>query len=141
MGNITTIFNKIIKFTNLEKKFLNYNIIDKEYKIIIGNYSTFDESNKSNTMINQGICIGFNNDKIYKIKFGIKHKYHNIVELYLENKIKLVFFHEDKDKIKMELSYDENKIEKYIDTKLFEEYKLFDNNSEYINLIHYFKYI
>ena len=136
MGNC---FNTNIVLKELSNKFLNYNVIDKEYNVVIGIYSETNKANKSkksNTMINQGICIGYNNNIINKIKFGIIHRYSTkMVELYFENNIKLIFIREDKNKIKMLLSFNGFKTEKYIDINIIKKYKIINNNSEYIDLI------
>ena len=72
-------------FNKYSNQFLNYNIIDKKHNIIVGTYFDTNESKKSNTMINQGICIGYNNNKISKIKLGIMHCIDNKrIELYFE---------------------------------------------------------
>lgn len=127
--------NVVLK--ELENNFLNYNIIDKKYNIIVGTYFNTNESKKSNTMINQGICIGYNNNKINKIKFGIMHRYGNkMVELYFENNIKLIVNKENDNKIKMLLTFNDSCIEKYIDYDIIKQFKIINNNSEYIDLIH-----
>jgi hypothetical protein len=127
--------NAVLK--ELENNFLNYNIIDKKYNIIIGTYFNTNESNKSNTMINQGICIGYNNNKINKIKFCIIHRYGNkMVELYFENDIKLIIIRENNNQIKMLLTFNGSCIEKYIDYDIIKQFKIINNNSEYIDLIH-----
>lgn len=116
-----------------EKKFLNYNIIDKKHNIIIG---TYFNTNETNTTINQGICIGNNNNnQINKIKLGIIHRNINLVELYFENNIKLIMIKEYENKIKMTLSFNNSTIEKYIDYDVIKQYKTINNNSEYIDLI------
>lgn len=120
----------------LKNNFLNYNIIDKKYNIIIGTYFNTNQSKKSNTMINQGICIGYNNNEINKIKFGIIHRNMNYVELYFENDIKLIICRENDNQIKMLLSFNGSNIEKYIDCDIIKQYKPFNNNSEYIDLVY-----
>lgn len=124
----------------LENNFLNYNIIDKKYNVIVGTYfntNKYKKSKKSNTMINQGICIGYNNNEIYKIKFGIIHRtYTKTVELFFENNIKLIINKENDNQIKMILSFNDLNIEKYIDTDIIKQYKIINNNSEYIDLIY-----
>lgn len=127
----------IKKHNNVSNKFLKYNILDKKHNIIIGIYSDIDENKKSNTLINQGICIGYNNNKIHKIKFGIIHLLNNkIIELYFENDIKLIFIKENNNKIKMLISFSDLKIEKYMDLNITKKHKLINNNSEYIDLIY-----
>jgi hypothetical protein len=125
---------------NLTNKFIKYNIIDKEYNIIIGIYSNNNQTVKSNTMINQGICIGYNNNnEINKIRFGMIHRKIKIVELYFENNIKLFLIQEKNNginKIKIILTLDNFVITKYIDTDIIKELKLINNNSDYIDLIH-----
>lgn len=123
--------------SNVSNKFINSNIIDKQYNIEIGIYTnSLEKTNspeKSNTLINQGICI---NNQIYKIKFGIMHKYDTkIVELYFENCIKLIFIKDNK-KIKMIFTFGDKKIEKYIEPNIIKQYKKINNNSEYIDLIY-----
>lgn len=136
MGNCYGSQNVLNDLTN---NFLNSNIIDKEYKIIIG---TYIESNKSknlnsNTMISQGICVGYNgNIVINKIKFGMIHKYENkMVELYFENNIKLLFIKNQDGNIKFILSINDIKIEKNLDSEIIKNIKSINNNSEYIDLI------
>ncbi len=116
---------------DLSSQFLDCYILDKEHNIIIGIYSN------SNTMINQGICIGCDNNIINKIKLGIVHKYSpKIVELFFENNIKLILTKNDENNhIKLTLFYDNCKIEKNIDINIFKKYKLINNHSEYIDLI------
>jgi hypothetical protein len=119
-------------FNDLTKNFIQYNVIDKEYNVIVGIYS-----NNTNILINQGICIGYNNNIINKIKLGMIHKYDKLmVELYFENNIKLLFIKENKNQIKMILTFDTCKIEKYIDIHIINELKLINNNSEYIDLLY-----
>lgn len=124
---------------NLTDNFLNFNIVDKEYKIIIGIYSETNNSNNlnSNTMINQGICIGHNgNNKIFKLKFGIIHRHNNkIVELYFENNIKLLFIANNAGNIKFILSSNDIKIEKNINSSIIKNVKLINNNSEHLDLL------
>ena len=121
---------------NLTKNFLNYNIIDKDYKIIIGIY--VDTNTNSNTMINQGICIGTNgNEKINKLKFGMLHHYKNkMLELYFENNIKLFFVkNKDGDDIKFVLTYNNIIIQKNISQQIIKNIKYINNNSEHIDLL------
>ena len=125
-------------FNSITNKFIKYNVIDKEHNIVIGIYSDYNKSIKSNTMINQGICIGYNNNLIHKIKFGIIHREMNIIELYFENNIKLVFIqekNEKENKIKIILTVNDLTVKKYIDLKVIEKIKLINNNSEYIDLL------
>lgn len=124
-------------FNNLTNNFLNYNIIDKEYKIIIGIYLESDSSKlNTNTMICQGICIGQNgNNKINKIKLGIIHRHENkMVELYFENNIKLLFI-KNNNNIKLVLTSNDISIEKNVDHSIIKNIKFINNNSEYIDLI------
>ena len=125
---------------NITNQFLDYNIIDKDYNIIIGIYydTNISKKSKKSMLIYQGIYIGYNNNKISKIILGmIHHQYNNkIVELYFENNIKIIFIHENKNKIKMILYYETYKIEKYIVSDIIKQYKIIDNNSEYIDLIY-----
>lgn len=115
-------------------KFLNYNIIDKKYGIIVGTY--LDGNEKSNTLISQGICIGYNNNKINKVVFGIIHRHGNgTVELYFENNIKLIISKESNDQLKMILTFNGSNIEKYIEHDIIKNYKIINTNSEYINLL------
>lgn len=134
MGNC---INSNIILNNAKSHFLNSNLIDKEYNIIIGIYVNSNKHLKLNTMINQGIYIGSDN-KINKIKLGIIQYYYDkkMVELYFENNIKIVFIREEKNKIKMILNYDKSRIEKYIDIDIIKQYKLINNNSEFIDLIY-----
>ena len=123
----------------LSNKFLNYNVIDKKYNIIIGTYSNNDESKKSNTMImiNQGICIGFNNNEINKITCGMIRRYGSVmVELYFENNIKLIVVKENNNLFKMTLSFNGSSIENYIKPNIIKKYKLINLNSEYIDLLY-----
>lgn len=140
-------------FNNPTDKFLQYNLIDEEYKIILGIYSTKNTNQyiKSNTMINQGICVGYGNNTINKIKMGIIHKYCSKVELYFENNIKLSFelengnkdemyndkneIYNNENKIKMILSFNGTKVEKYLKNNIIKNFKSINNNSEYIDLI------
>lgn len=116
-------------------KFLNYNIIDKKYGIIVGTY--LDGNEKSNTLISQGICIGYNNNKINKVVFGIIHRHGNgMVELYFENNIKLIITKESNNQLKMTLTFNGSNIEKYIENDIIKNYKTINDNSEYINLLH-----
>ena len=126
MGNYF-ISNKVLNgFTS---KFLNYNILDKEYNIIIGIYKD------SNTMIYQGICVGHYDNEISKIRFGIFHRYADlIVELFFENNIKLVLS-KNNNNIKIVLTKNNYKIEKYIDINLIKNFTPINSNSEYIDLI------
>lgn len=136
MGNC---FGSQNSLDNLTKNFLNSNIIDKEYKIIIGTYFESDCSKKfnSNTMINQGICIGYNgNYTINKLKFGMIHRYENkIVELYFENNIKLLFIKNKDGNIKFVLTSNNITIEKNINLQIIKNIKLINNNSEHIDLL------
>lgn len=119
-----------------KNKFLKSNVVDKENNVIIGIYSNTNQYKQSNTLINQGICIG-NNNQINKIKFGIIHRNINYVELYFENDIKLIYTLEPKNKMKMELTFNNNKIEKYISLdSIKQQYKLINDNSEYIDLVY-----
>jgi hypothetical protein len=124
---------------NLTNYFLNYNVIDKEYKIIIGTYLESNSSNNfnSNTMINQGICIGYNGDiVINRLKIGMIHRYENkIVEFYFENNIKLMFVKNKDGNIKFVLTSNDIKIEKNMDIQIIKNIKLINNNSEYIDLL------
>ncbi len=128
MGNCT--YSNVV-LNDLSRQFLDCYVLDKEYNIIIGIYSN------SNTMINQGICIGYNNNIINKVKLGIVHRYSpKIVELFFENNIKLMLTKNmENENIKLTLFYNKNKIEKDIDINIFKKYKLINNNSEYIDLI------
>lgn len=116
---------------NLSSQFIDCYILDKQYNIIIGIYSN------SNTMINQGICIGYNNNTINKIKFGIIHRHCNkVLELFFEDNIKLILTKINNcENIKLTLIYSNNKIEKNIDSNLIKKFKLINNNSEYIDMI------
>lgn len=58
-----------------------------------------------------------------------------MVELYFENNIKLIIIRENINQLKMMLSFDHTFINKYIDYNTIKEYKLINNNSEYIDLI------
>lgn len=123
-------------------KFINYNIIDKKYKITVGTYlySNKEQTNNngSNTMISQGICIGYKNKQIHRIKFGMIHRYNNItVELYFENNIKLIFVNnKESNKIKITLVFNNlNKVIYISKEKFKKSIELIDNNSEYIDLI------
>jgi len=132
MGNC--IYSSII-LDDLSSQFIDYYVLDKQYNIIIGIYS----NSNANTMINQGICIGYNNNTINKIKFGIIHRHSDkILELFFENNIKLILTkNTDNPNIKLTLIYKNNlKIEKYIDVNLISKFKLINNNSEYIDLIY-----
>ena len=116
-------------------KFISYNIIDKKYGIIVGTYLNNNE--KSNTSINQGICMGYNNNKINKIIFGIMHRHcTEIVELYFENNIKLIICKETNNRFKMILTFNGTNIEKYIEYDTIKNYKKINTNSEYINLLY-----
>jgi len=136
MGNCYVSKNGLSDLTN---HFLNSNVIDKEHKIIIGTYiETKERKNlKSNTMISQGICVGYNgNIDINKIKFGMIHRYENkIVELYFDNNIKLVFVKNQNGCIKFVLTINDLKIEKNMDSQIIKNIKSINNNSEYIDLI------
>ena len=128
MGNY--IYPKKIS-NNLTNQFVDWYILDKEYNIIVGIYKN------SNTMINQGICIGYNNNVINKIKLGIFHRHNGTtVELFFENNIKLILTKDiSSDKVKLTLACNNLKIDKYIDIKIIKNIKLINNNSEYIDLI------
>lgn len=118
------------------EQFLHYNIIDEEYNIIVGVYQDSNKFTKSKMNIIQGICVGTNNDEINKIKLGIVYPHNKkIVELYFENNIKLVLTQENNNGIKMILRTNNIIVEKYIDMKIVEQYKIINNNSEYIDLI------
>ena len=136
MGNCYGSKNGLNDLTN---NFLNSNIIDKEYKIIIGTYIESKERKnlKSNTMISQGICVGCNgNNVINKIKFGMIHRYENkMVELYFDNNIKFVFVKNQNGGVKFVLTIDDLKIEKNMDSQIIKNIKSINNNSEYIDLI------
>lgn len=126
-----------VEYNELSNKFLNYNIIDKKYNIIIGTYFNKDEIGKSNIVINQGICIGYNNDEISKIRCGMIHRHGNVmVELYFENNIKLIVINENNNKLKMILSFNGSSIEKYIKPYVIKNYKLINSSSEFIDLLH-----
>lgn len=131
-----------IILNRLTDKFINYNIINKEYNIIIGIYIDTQKSKNSNTLINQGICIGYNNNEINKIKFGIIHPRMSLVELFFENNISLSFVREinnknnNDTKIKMILTFKNCKIIKYIDNSIIKKIKSINNNSEDIDLIY-----
>lgn len=136
----------------LSNKFLNYNVIDKKYNIIVGTYfnkdeigkpnidkSNIDKSNvdKLNTVIYQGISIGYNNNEINKIRCGMIHRHGNVmVELYFENNIKLIVINENNNKLKMILSFNGSSIEKYIEPDVIKNYKLINVGSEYIDLLY-----
>ena len=144
MGICATYFNVIPNNLNINpnNKFIKYNLIDSEYKIAVGIYSTnnINEYTKSNTMINQGIYIGHNNPSINKIKFGIIHKYGNKkVELYFENNIILSLESVDdenkKNKIRMILFFNGKRIEKYANNNILQKFIPINDDSEYIDLI------
>jgi hypothetical protein len=127
MGNYFSSNKALDGFTS---QFLNYYILDKEYNIIIGIYKD------SNTMINQGICVGHYNNEISKIRFGIFHRYADfLVELFFENNIKLVLSKNKDNNIKIVLTKNNYKIEKYIDINLIKNIIPMNSNSEYIDLI------
>jgi hypothetical protein len=136
MGNCLGSQNSLDNLTN---NFLNSNIIDKKYKIIIGTYSESNSSKKfnSNTMINQGICIGYDgNHIIYKLKFGIIQRYeNNTVELYFENNIKLLFIKNKDGNIKFILSSNDINIEKNMNLQTIKNIKSINDNSEHIDLL------
>lgn len=136
MGNCYCSQNLLNDLTN---NFLNSNIIDKKYKIIIGIYVETNSSKNynSNTMINQGICIGCNgDDKINKLKFGMIHRYENKkVELYFENNIKLLFVKNKDGGIKFVLSSNDIMIEKNMDIPIIKNIKSINNNSDHLDLL------
>ena len=116
-------------------KFISYNIIDKKYGIIVGTYLNNNE--KSNTSINQGICMGYNNNKINKIIFGIMHRHcTEMVELYFENNIKLIVIKENNNQLKMMLTLNGSIIENYIEHDIIKNYILINSASEYIDLLY-----
>lgn len=129
MGNC--IYSQHIS-NNLTDQFVDYNIIDKQYNIIIGIYKN------SNTSIEQGICVGYINNQINKLKFAMIHRHDDIiVELFFDNNIKCLLVKNNIDnKVKLTLSSENILIEKYIDVDIIKKIKLIDNNSEYIDLIH-----
>jgi hypothetical protein len=124
---------------DLSGQFLDCYVLDKKYNIIIGIYSNSNSNSNLNTHINinQGICIGYKNNFINKIKFGIIHRHFDkIVELFFENSIKLILTkNKDSENIKLTLFYDNNKIDKYIRVDMIKKFKPINNNSEYIDLI------
>lgn len=121
----------------LSNNFLNYNVINKKYNIIIGTYFNKDENGKSNTLINQGICIGYNNNDINKIRCGMIHRYGSeMVELYFENNIKLIVIKENNNQLKMMLTLNGSIIENYIEHDIIKNYILINSASEYIDLLY-----
>lgn len=160
MGNCTGSNN----LSNVvEKKFINSNLIDSKYKIVLGTYLESNKGSKNlnsqDIQVNQGIWIGKFSDKIYKLKFGIFHQHENkSVELYFEDNIKLVLMKNiNTDEIEFTLTYgdieiietigtinisDEIKynnkcivIKKSISKNTIGNFKYIGNNSEHIDLI------
>ena len=137
MGNYCCSQNIINYLLN---NFLNSNIIDDEYKIIIGTYIETNKINNlySNTMISQGICVGYNRHVVInKLKFGIFHSCENkTVELYFENNIKLLLIKDNiNSDVKLILTSNNKTIEKYMNRKIIRNIKLINNNSDDIDLI------
>jgi hypothetical protein len=120
---------------DLSSQFLDCFVLDKKHNIIIGIYSNSNSNSMIN--INQGICIGYKNNLINKIEFGIIHSHFDkIVELFFENSIKLILKkNKDSENIKLTLIYDNNKIDKFIGVDMIKKFKPINNNSEYIDLI------
>ena len=134
-------YNKIIFIVKssgsnkINKYFTKLNIIDKENNIVLG---IWNNPNKTNTMGNQGICVGYH-DKIYQLLFAIYHQCLECVVLNFENGIKLRVFNDKKlNNIKYELTY--NKIEyiNILDNDIIKKYRKIDDNSEDIDLIYKF---
>jgi len=112
-------------------KFISSNIIDEDNNIIIG---IWNNPNKSNTMGNQGICIG-NSDEIYELKFACRLLYSNLVELIFDKKIKLVFYKYSTNKLIFQLKNDNNSFKKEISINTLNKLKKINNLSEDIDLI------
>ena len=137
-NNINTSKNKSFshiinkRFYTPNKMFISYNIIDKENNIILGIWNNPD---KSNTLSNQGICIG-NQEKINKLIFAIWHRSMDIVIMMFENNIKLKIYKET-NKFKYSLSI--NNYEQFtsdIHFKVLKELKKINTeDSEHIDLI------
>lgn len=138
MGNCSCSQN-VIGIDNLTKDFISSNVINKEYKMIIGTYLESNNSNKnnSNTMISQGICVGYNgNYTIYKLKLGMIHKYQNVmVLLYFENNTRLLLKKKNNNNIAFLFSTDDIRIHGDIDEEIIKNMKPINNNSEDIDLI------
>jgi hypothetical protein len=100
MGNFmqSHLLKKSHSLSEIKKKFIESIILDKDKQIIIG---IWNNPNKLNTLGNQGIWIGNNNDiyenKIYQLTFGMSNISHDYVILYFENKIKLKFYKNSTD--------------------------------------------
>jgi|LakMenEpi03Aug12_release.lakeMendotaPanAssembly.Ray.scaffolds.fasta_scaffold553828_1 hypothetical protein len=138
MGNCVYSYGVSDKLT---EQFVDFNIIDKEYNIIIGIYknpntnTTIKYDNGFEHKFIQGICVGKLNNKISKIKFGIFHQCeNNILELFFEDFIKLVLIKVGVQ-TKLTLNHNDLVIEKYINTEIIKNIKLINNDSEYIDLI------
>lgn len=146
MGNCYS-SNNVSKIT--DKKFIDSNLIDKEFKIFLGIYSCPDNSSKNlNIQVNQGIWIGKFSNKIYKLKFGIYHQSKNkLVELYFENNIKLVLMKNiDTNEIDFILTCNDIKIIEKIGMHVLNDIKYNDdyikiNKNINVNIINNFKYI
>ncbi len=135
MGNCTSSKNILSTITN---NFINYNILDNEYKIIVGIYP------KSNDIFNstqeyEGIYIGkFDNNKIYKLKFGMYRNENKMIELYFENNIKLILISEsvhNVNSVKLILTFNDIRIEKYICNKILKKIKPTNDGKNYVDLI------
>lgn len=100
MGNFMEKYflKKSNSLSEIKKKFINSIILDNDKNIVIG---IWNNPNKLNTLGNQGIWIGDNNemyqDKIYELTFGMSSLSYDLVVLYFENGIKLKFYKDIND--------------------------------------------
>lgn len=127
MGNIINSH----KISVIRKKFISSNIIDEDNNIIIG---IWNNPNKINTMGNQGICIG-NDDEIYELKFACRLLYSNLIEFIFDKNIKLLFFKDSSNKFMFQLNYNKNSFKKEISKNILNKLKKINNLSEDIDLI------
>jgi len=123
------ISSKKIDSSKIKKIFISYNILDYEKNIIIG---IWDNSNKSNTLGNQGIWIG-GHDKIFGLIFGIICI--DIVILYFENNIELKIYKNNSSDLFFELTENKNNYIKQINNNIKKKLKKINNNSQDIDLI------
>lgn len=140
MGNYIHVFlrpnnnkinnKEIIDNNNIKKIFKSFNILDINKNIIIG---IWDNPNKSNTMGNQGIWIG-NNDEIYELIFGINCN--DVVILYFKNNIILEITKiNDSFLLKLKKKNDIVEYSTNISNDIIKKLNKINNNSADIDLI------
>ena len=130
--------------SEIKKKFIESNVIDKEKHIVIGIWNNPDRMDTSD---NQGIWIGDHNEicenkgfknKINKLTFGMSNLSYDVVILYFENNIKLKIYKDSTDsKLYYSLNIFKNEYKSELEQDILNNIEKIDNCSPDIDLVFY----